>query len=128
MIKQFILTTSLALTLAACYEVGPPNYNERDRRAYNSLEETRHDNYYVDGYYYPRNEGYVDQYGHFRYYVRDDGYYDKYGVFHYNPGYSAPAPAVVVVKHDKNDRDVNDDGVDDYNPHNGHDHWARQSN
>ncbi len=52
--NKLILTTAIALTLSGCV-VGPPNYNERDRKAYNSLEETRYDSGYptaYSGYYH----------------------------------------------------------------------------
>ena len=112
--NKLILTTAIALTLSGCV-VGPPNYNERDRRAYNSLEETRKDNVYYDGGYKYVSNG--------DYYVRDGRYYNRDPYGHY----------VVVVREDhvtrdKHDHDYDDDGTDDYNPHNGHDHWARHSN
>jgi len=113
--KKFILATALGLTLTGCVEVGPPLGNERDRRAYNGLEEVRKDNVYYDYYY--------DTHG---YYYRGDGYYDRSGRFY---PYATPVTTVVVEKHrDAHDHDVNDDGIDDYNPHNGHDRWARRTN
>lgn len=134
--KKIILTSAIALTatLTGCVEVGPPLGNERDRRAYNSLEEVRKDNVYVEKRVYPvetvERVGYVDRNGTYRYYVRDDGYYDRYGNFRsytYTPT-TRVVREEVVVKRDKHDHDVDDDGLDDYNPHNGHDRWARRSN